>query len=143
MDKIDLNYWLAILGLVFIGIEIAIGAASGFDLLLTGLIFLLSGVIGFAFGSTTISLIMVVVLVFVYVAVGRRTIRKSLMTETKNTNVDNLMGKTAVVTKKIAPHHAGQIKIEGEIWRAEADKELETGDKAKIVSVSGVTLKVD
>jgi membrane protein implicated in regulation of membrane protease activity len=62
--------------------------------------------------------------------------------DTIKTNVDSLIGKNAVVTKKIVPLEDGFVKVDGEIWLAYGDEVFGEGDIVKVESVSGTKLKV-
>jgi len=58
---------------------------------------------------------------------------------------DSKIGKTAIVTKKIAPNRTGEIKVMGSFWRATANEEIEEGIAVlieKTDSEDGLTLKV-
>jgi len=58
---------------------------------------------------------------------------------------DSMIGKTAVVTKRIAPHTLGEIKVMGSFWRATANEEIEEGASVLIEkkdSEDGLTLRV-
>lgn len=143
MPKIDSNYVLIGLGILAIVIELIMGVATGFDLFLVGLTLIIGGAVGVVTGSFSVGLITTIILLFLYVFVGRQFIKSKLHIGTKATNVESLMGKEAVVFKPISPQDPGQVKIEGEIWRATADRKLEVGDKVVIQSVSGVTLSVE
>lgn len=123
-------------------VEVALGAATGFDLLLIGVIFIISGVFGILVHSTTYSLVAIAALSFLYLLIGRKFIKKALTIETKSTNVDNVLHRKGLVTKMITAKKAGQVKIEGEIWRANSDKTIDVGKEIVVESVSGVTLKV-
>jgi len=136
------NYLLVILGVICVIVEILLGAATGFDLLLVGVIFMLSGGLGALVKSFPAALVASVVLVVLYLVFGRRFVKQKLAIETKQTNVDRLIGQRAVVVKSIESHRPGQIKIEGEVWRAESDKAIAVGQEVTIESVTGVTLKV-
>ena len=57
-------------------------------------------------------------------------------------NVDALMGKKAQVTEPVNPPSLGMVKIEGELWRAEAEQAIEAGAMVEILSVEGTRLKV-
>lgn len=138
----DKNYWLIIGGILLIIIEVILGAATGFDLLLIGVIFIVSGLLGMIIKSFTFSLISIIVLSFFYLIFGRRFVHKKLSIETKSTNVDGLMGKKGLVLKEIGFHKAGQVKVDGEIWRAESDQDIKINTEIIIKGVSGVTLKV-
>jgi len=61
-------------------------------------------------------------------------------------NVDAVLGKTGVVTKRIAPRDCGLVKVGAEEWRAELaqgdEAAREVGATITVSSVEGVTLKV-
>lgn len=143
MSTIDTNYYLVIAGIGCIVMELILGVATGFDLLLIGLFLIAGGVVGFLSSSFPFALVSSVVLSFAYILVGRQFVKKKLAINTKNTNVDSLMDKQAVVVKAISKDHPGQVKVEGEIWRASANKDIASGATVVIQSVSGVTLSVD
>jgi membrane protein implicated in regulation of membrane protease activity len=60
----------------------------------------------------------------------------------QKSNIDALLGQVAVVTKAIDPQDGGQVRIEGEVWRASAGEAIESGAKVKVVSVSGTRVVV-
>ena len=60
-------------------------------------------------------------------------------------NTDALIGKIGIVTKEIKNFDDnGRIEILGQSWKASSDDNIEfaVGDKVKILSIDGVTLKV-
>ena len=142
MERLDNNYYLIIAGFIAIGIEILLGVATGFDLLLIGIIAIISGMLGLFFHSFSTALVLIAILSFIYIVFGRRFVKNQLAIETKKTNVDSIIGSKGIVIKPIESHHPGQVKVEGEIWRAESATDLKIGQEVKIQSVSGVTLKV-
>lgn len=139
----DYNYLLIIIGIGAIIVELLLGAATGFDLLILGVIFIISGTIGSITSSFTYSLVSITILSFLYLFIGRKMVKKSLSIATHKTNVDNLIGKTGFVIKKINKKTAGQVKVEGEVWRAVGSHEFDPGQEVVVQSVSGVTLKVN
>jgi len=142
MNELDVNSLLIIIGLICITVEILLGAVTGFDLLLIGLIFMTGGAVGQHFDSSTYALVVIIALSFIYVAFARNFIKNKLKIETKPTNADGFLGKTGKVTKKITKDHAGQVKVDGEIWRAASHVNLEVGDIVVVQSISGVTVAV-
>lgn len=142
MDLSDKNYILIIVGILAMVTEILLGVATGFDLFIIGGICILSGGVGKLLNSFEISMVMVTVLSFIYITVGRSFVKNKLAVVTKQTNVDAIIGKKGMVIKKITSQKPGQVKVEGEIWRASADKNIEEGTEVMIESVSGVTLRV-
>lgn len=142
MENINNNYLLIIGGIIAIIAELALGVATGFDLFVIGVIFIVSGGVGLLVSSFTIALILVSILCLAYVFVGRGFIKQKLTLTTKATNVDALIGKKGMVTKKITKDTVGQVKVEGEVWRAASDTDIDAGSTVVVESVSGVTLTV-
>jgi membrane protein implicated in regulation of membrane protease activity len=60
------------------------------------------------------------------------------------TNVDSLVGKHALVTKKIGEFDRGEAKVNGQIWTAcsENSTEIAEGAKCEILRTEGVRLIV-
>ena len=71
---------------------------------------------------------------------------KYLNSRTVRTNVDSLIGQTALVTQDIDNLNAkGQVKVKGQIWTARSisdDVQLHEGQKVTIESISGVKVIV-
>jgi membrane protein implicated in regulation of membrane protease activity len=97
-------------------------------------------------GSEKIGLLSAGVLCFVYFALFRRWLRAKLQVKHQPSNVDAVVGRSGTVTRKIAPHEAGTVKVGSEEWRAELanvdDGGKDSGAVVTVVSVEGVTLKV-
>lgn len=66
---------------------------------------------------------------------------KKLNANKEKTNVDALIGKTALVTKKITKFEKGEVKIDGKIWTAKSvsDEDIEEGTECLLQSIEGVT----
>ena len=60
------------------------------------------------------------------------------------TNMDNLIGRKAIVTEKIESDGFGRVKIDGDDWKArfEDESEAEVGEKVTIVSYESIILTV-
>jgi membrane protein implicated in regulation of membrane protease activity len=142
MKNIDGNLILIIIGFGAILLELMLGAATGFDLLLLGVAFVIGGFIGMVFHSFILALIIVFILSVLYISIGRKTIKSKLAIKTTKTNIEGIMDKSGKVIKEIRPNKPGQVKVEGEIWRAEAPVVISEGASVKIQSVTGVTLSV-
>jgi membrane protein implicated in regulation of membrane protease activity len=140
------NWLLLIMGIVFVIVELLLGALTGFDLLLTGSCLAAGGIIGLLAQSERVGLISAAVLALLYFAFFRSWLRSKLHVKEQPSNVDAVVGKTGVVTKRIAPPEAGLVKIGSEEWRAELAQSgsaaREIGAEITVVSVEGVTLKV-
>ena len=69
---------------------------------------------------------------------------KKLKLGKEKTNVDSLVGKHALVMKKIGEFEMGEVKVNGQIWTARSDSEVEiaNGTKCEILRIEGVQLIV-
>lgn len=59
-----------------------------------------------------------------------------------NSNVDELIGKQALVLEKITPQKSGIVKVLSEVWLAKSKDTFEKGEKAIVVTVDGTKLVV-
>jgi membrane protein implicated in regulation of membrane protease activity len=57
-------------------------------------------------------------------------------------NVDALINQKAHVIDEIKPMKYGQVKVEGEIWLAEAQEDIPAGVWVTIKAIKGVRLLV-
>lgn len=140
------NWLLVIGGIICVIIELALGALTGFDLALVGGSLAAGGAVGLLFGSSTIGLLAAAGLALVYLAIFRRWLKAKLTVKEHASNADAVIGKTGVVTKRIAAREAGMVKLGDEVWRAELavleDPARDAGAIVTVQSVEGVTLKV-
>lgn len=133
---------LIISGLVLIALELLIGIATGFDLVLLGSILILGGLVGNITGDVNFTLATLAALGFIYIFFGRQFVKSKLIILTHNTNIDKLIGKTGRVLQKITPDNAGMVKIEDEPWRASAPETIEKDERVVVKSIEGVTIIV-
>lgn len=140
------NWMLVIGGIVSVIIELALGPLTGFDLALVGASLAVGGAIGLLADSAKAGLLSAGMLAFVYLAIFRSWVRAKLTAKDQATNVDAVVGKTGIVTKKIATAEAGLVKVGAEVWRAELAQTEESvrdvGATVRVEAVEGVTLKV-
>lgn len=142
MEGPDYNYYLVAAGVGAMVVEVIIGAADGFELLVIGIIAVIAGSIGMLTDSFLSASIIGISLLFAYIFVGRKFIKAKLDISTMTTNIDSLIGEEADVVKAISKKNPGQVRIAGEVWRANSTQSLKPGEDVIIESVSGVTLKV-
>jgi membrane protein implicated in regulation of membrane protease activity len=140
------NWLLVIGGIVCVIVELALGAMTGFDLALVGGSLAVGGGIGLFVGSEKVGLFAAGGLALVYLAVFRSWLKSSLTVKNHRSNVDAIVGRTCVVTKRIAPYEPGMVKVGDEVWRAElavsGEPARDPGTEVKVESVEGVTLRV-
>jgi membrane protein implicated in regulation of membrane protease activity len=140
------NWLLVIGGIVCVIVELAMGAATGFDLALIGGSLTIGGAIGLFAASEKVGLLAAGGLSLIYLALFRRWLKSKLLVKEQASNVDAMLGKTGVVTRRIAPREPGIVKVGAECWRAELASSEETardtGATVTVESVEGVTLRV-
>ena len=141
------NWLLVIAGVLCVAAELALGASTGFDLALVGASLAAGGAIGLLAQSWQAGLISASVFALLYFALFRRWLRGKLHVKEQASNVDAVVGRSAVVTKRVGPaHDCGLVRVGSEEWRAELAHPdgavREIGASVQIVSVEGVTLKV-
>ncbi len=140
------NWVLIVAGGLLVLIEVALGGFAGFDLVLIGSAFVIGGVAGLVLSSPGLGFIVASVLCLLYIGVGRRLVRRRISTRPVPSNADALIGQKAMVTQRIARHAPGQIRVQGETWRAalapEVGGPLENGAEVTVTAVDGVTLEV-
>jgi len=140
------NWLLVIAGIICVIIELAMGAMTGLDLALVGGSLVVGGGIGLVTGSASVGMIAAAGVALIYFALFRSWLKSKLTVREQPSNVDAVLGKTGVVTKRIAPRDTGLVKVGTEEWRAELAQGDETarevGTAITVSSVEGVTLKV-
>ncbi len=131
------------LGLGLIGIELFVGVDTGFDLVLLGISTILGGLGFWLTGSLWVGVGITTIVTFSYIFFGRKFLKAKLFHSHHKTNIDRLIDNQGLVIKKITPHYPGQVKIDGEIWRAESKKTIKEKETVIVTDVNGVTLKVE
>jgi membrane protein implicated in regulation of membrane protease activity len=101
----------------------------------SGLTELLSASIRFQLHIGLFLLIAIVLLVFT-----RPLAIKKLKVGKAKTNVDALIGRDALVTKKIVKYGKGEVKVNGQIWTAisETNDEIGEGIECNVIRIEGV-----
>jgi membrane protein implicated in regulation of membrane protease activity len=146
MTAVFADEWLWVIfvgfGFLLIIAELFGGVDAEFDLVVIGGAFILGGLIGLFFGPWLVSVVSFSVVSVLYFVFGRRYMKRWTRTRETKTNVDALMGRTAIVVKPIAKWERGRVKIDGVTWRASAEGEIAEGVEVAINGVKGSTLLV-
>lgn len=83
------------------------------------------------------------VITIVLVPFSRKIAKKISLSSAPESNVDALMGQSAIVVKDIRLLEGeGQVRVQGEIWSATASEDIELGGKVTVVGIEGNTLTV-
>ncbi|HTM00677.1 MAG TPA: NfeD family protein [Candidatus Omnitrophota bacterium] len=140
------NWVLLIGGACMVLVEVALGGFAGFDMVLVGSAFMIGGAVGLWFHNANLASIVAAVLCLAYLGVGRRWVRRRIVSKHMPSNADAVLGQSGIVTARIAEHQPGRVKVKGEEWLASpADglkEPLEPGTVVVVESLEGVTLKV-
>jgi membrane protein implicated in regulation of membrane protease activity len=132
--------WLVIAAILVI-FEILISSVFFFTCLAVGSVF--AAAVAYFNISSWIEFVVFIVVSILSLYLIRPIFKKMMSkSETVNSNIDALIGATAIVIEKVTPLKAGLVRVLGEIWRAESDIELETGETVKIKNIDGTTLTV-
>jgi membrane protein implicated in regulation of membrane protease activity len=92
-------------------------------------------------------LIWLQVLIFIAFSVAlllvlRPIFKKYIKKNEIKTNADSLVGKIAVCIKPILDGERGEVKIEGKIWTAIANENIQLNEKVIVLAIKGVKLVV-
>ena len=75
----------------------------------------------------------------------RRLVKNFMYKKHEKTNIDTLIGKTAIISEKVDSFEgSGSLKLEGKIWsvRSVDDKPIESGAVVEVLEIRGVKLVV-
>ena len=140
------SWVLVVVGALLVLTEVALGGFAGFDLVLIGSAFVLGGACGLLLHSAPLGMVAVSVFCLAYIAFGRRWLRARVRARLHRSNADALLGRPALVLKRVAAHEAGQVRVGAEVWRAVlapgAAGPLEPGTEVTVDGLDGVSLEV-
>ena len=90
-----------------------------------------------------IQIIVFIILSVVSLIVTKPIVKKIRTRKITPTNLDRVIGKIGTVTKKITKDSYGEVKVEGSIWTAKANKEIREKSQVKVLKIEGVKLLVE
>ena len=102
-----------------------------------GLVLSLIGGIGLEVQIIVSAVVALISIVFL-----RKFALKFLHKSADKNDAGTLVGKTAEVVEEISPEKAGAVKLNGVLWTAISEENLQVGAKVKIIDVLGNKLKV-
>lgn len=68
---------------------------------------------------------------------------KLLVKNKEKTNLDRVIGMIGYVTKEITKKNSGEVKVDGKLWTAIADKKIKVDSTVKVLEIDGVKIKVE
>ena len=137
LSLINPLFWL-ILAIVFIIIELSTAALITIWFALSAILLIFISFLEITFLNQVLIFLLIAI---VLLLLTRPVLQKKLLKNKVNTNVDSLIGKTALVTKTITQFEKGEIKINGLNWsaKAENDGQIAENTECTIVCIEGVT----
>ena len=102
-----------------------------------GLVLSLIGGIGLEVQIIVSAVVALISIVFL-----RKFALKFLHKSADKNDAGTLVGKIAEVVEEISPEKAGTVKLNGVLWTATSEENLQVGAKVKIIDVLGNKLKV-
>jgi membrane protein implicated in regulation of membrane protease activity len=89
-----------------------------------------------------IQLLVFAIFTLLLIVFTRPLIMKFVKSNDTVSNVKALIGQHGVTITSIAPMQFGQVKVNGEIWTAVSEEELEENTRIEIMGIDGVKLLV-
>ncbi len=127
-------------------IAVAFAVIEAFTLGIVSIWFAIGALVAMLFAfvidSFMIQLLVFLAVSLILVATTRKVAVEKLKIGHTKTNIDELIGKEAVVVKDIESHTAGEVKVEGKVWRAvsESKHEYKVDEIVTVLRIEGVTI---
>ncbi len=134
------------LWILWLIVVIFLSIAEVSTLNLVSIWFIISGIISlitsFFIENFFIQFSIFVILGILLLITTRKILEKTLKPKSEKTNLDRVIGMTAIVTNPISKNHIGEVKVDGKHWSAISDEKLEKDDEAVVEKIDGVKLMV-
>ena len=133
--------WLILAGVFVIGEVLT----SGFLIFWLGLGALIAMAVSFITDNIIIQTTVFLISSVILILATKPLVKKFANTETVKTNVSSIIGKKGLVTKDInSINSTGQVKVDGELWSAigENDMEISKGTEVEVIEIKGVKVIV-
>ena len=104
----------------------------------------LGGCITAMAGAGPLVQVIVFIIVSVILIIATRPFKKKLDKRIQKTNVETVIGQTALVEEEIKPGQPGRVRLDGKIWTAKCvgEEEIPAGQQVTVTDIQGVTLTV-
>lgn len=132
---------------IWLGVVIALALIECMTVDLVTIWFVASGlvtlVLSFFIDSYFIQFLVFVILGVILLVTTRKYLVKLIGTRKERTNLDRVIGMTAIVTEEIKKNSPGEVKVDGKRWTAIANKKIKVDSTVKVLEIDGVKLKVE
>ena len=103
---------------------------------------LISLVLSFFIDSFFIQFLVFVIVGTILILTTREYLLKFLGNKSQKTNLDRVVGMTAIVTEEIKKNVSGEVKVDGKKWTAISNKKIKVGSEVEVLEIDGVKLRV-
>ena len=100
-------------------------------------------VLSFFIKDTAIITTIFAILGIILLVITRPIVNKLRSKDNEKTNLDRIIGTTAVVTEDIKKNEIGEVKVDGKRWSAISKEMCLKGDTVKVLKIDGVKLIVE
>ena len=103
---------------------------------------IVSLILAFFVDSFMIQFAVFVILGIILLITTRPILIKLMKAKNESTNLDRVIGMTAIVTETIKKNEIGEVKVDGKRWSAISKKKIEVGEEVVVEEIDGVKLIV-
>ena len=132
-------FWL-VLVIVLSFVEIATVSLVSIWFVASGIVAM---ILSFFIEDTAIITTIFILLGIFLLVISRPIVNKLRSKDNEKTNLDRIIGETAIVTEDIKKNVVGEVKVDGKRWSAVSKEKCLKGDTVKVLKIDGVKLIVD
>ena len=132
-------FWL-VLVIVLSFVEIATVSLVSIWFVASGIVAM---ILSFFIEDTAIITTIFILLGIFLLVISRPIVNKLRSKDNEKTNLDRIIGETAIVTEDINKNEVGEVKVDGKRWSAISKEKCLKGDTVKILKIDGVKLIVE
>ena len=131
-------FWL-VLVIVLSFVEIATVSLVSIWFVASGIVAM---ILSFFIEDTAIITTIFILLGIFLLVISRPIVNKLRSKDNEKTNLDRIIGETAIVTEDIKKNVVGEVKVDGKRWSAVSKEKCLKGDTVKVLKIDGVKLIV-
>lgn len=132
---------------IWLAVVILLAIVEIISINLTTIWFVVSGVLAlflsFIIENFLIQFAVFVIIGIILLITTKPYLERILKSRHIKTNLDRVEGMTGIVTEEITKKSFGEVKVDGKLWTAYADKKIKVDSMVKILKIDGVKLKVE
>ena len=132
-------FWL-VLVIVLSFVEIATVSLVSIWFVASGIVAM---ILSFFIEDTAIITTIFILLGMFLLVISRPIVNKLRSKDNEKTNLDRIIGETAIVTEDIKKNVVGEVKVDGKRWSAVSKEKCLKGDTVKVLKIDGVKLIVE